>query len=276
MQHTPGKVAVTGGFGFIGRAVCAELGRRDFQIKVLDRANGHNVNDPGTWSSSLVDHRAVIHLAGVLGTAELFQQPYTAVDTNVLGTLNVLEACDRHHLGYVGITMPDVFPSIYTATKVCADRLASAYHNAYDLPVSKVRAFNAYGVGQKHGRGHPRKIIPTFATEAWAGRPIPIWGDGEQTVDLVHIDDLARLLVDALDHGDDVTFDGGTGVAFTVNRVAQMVLDITGSKAGVLHQPMRPGETPTEIVATGEGWDRLTWKPEFNSQRLAEVVESYR
>jgi hypothetical protein len=96
---------------------------------------------------------------------------------------------------------------VYTATKVAATRLASAYHHTHGLPVSHVRAFNAFGPGQAHGPGHPQKIIPTFAVEAWAGRPIPIWGDGNQTVDLIHTSDLARMLVDAIDHGDDVTFD---------------------------------------------------------------------
>ena len=201
---------------------------------------------------------------------------HEAIDVNVYGTLNVLDLARSCGASYVGVSMLAVFPSVYTATKLCADRLASAYHHAYGLPVSKVRAFNAYGPGQKHGPGHPQKILPTFATAAWAGRPIPIWGDGEQTVDLVHVQDLARMLVDALDHGDDVTFDGGTGVAMTVNEVARMVLEVTGSKAGVEHLPMRRGEVPTQIVASGEGWDRLGWKPGFSADRFAAAVESYR
>lgn len=276
------KVAVTGGRGFIGTAVCAELQRRGISYSVIDRASnrdwptGTDITNPMTWEQGLADHDAIIHLAGILGTAELFDRPYEAVHVNVLGTLNILEACEHYRLGYVGVSMLAVFPSVYTATKLCADRLASAYYHAYGLPVSKVRAFNAYGPGQKHGPGHPQKILPTFATAAYAGRPIPIWGDGEQTVDLVHVDDLARLLVDALGHGDDVTFDGGTGIPLTVNAVAEMVLAITGSKAGVEYLPMRRGEVPTQIVATGEGWDRLDWKPEFDPDRFATAVQSYR
>ena len=172
--------------------------------------------------------------------------------------------------------MPPVFPSVYTATKVCAGRLATAWHKFKGVPVSHVRAFNAYGPGQAHGPDHPQKIVPTFATEAWAGRPIPVWGDGTQTVDLVHTDDLARMLVDAVDHGDDVTFDGGTGVPFTVNQVARTVLAVTGSQAGIEYLPMRDGEEPTTIVADGEGWDRLGWKPEHSDAKFAAAVESYR
>jgi UDP-glucose 4-epimerase len=118
--------------------------------------------------------------------------------------------------------------------------------------------------------------VPTFAAAAVAGRPIPVWGDGEQTVDLIHAGDLARLLVDATAFGDDVTLDGGTGQAMTVNQVASMVLDITGSRAGTVHLPMRLGEVPAKIAAEGEGWDRLDWRPSFSPAKFAAAVESYR
>jgi UDP-glucose 4-epimerase len=265
-------VAVTGGGGFIGRAVTRELRSRS-QIPVsIDLPHGdvRALRELGDGVG------AVIHLAGVLGTHELFDAVHLAIDVNINGTARVLEAARRAQARYVGISMPPVFPSVYTATKLAAAGLERAYHHTHGLPVSRVRAFNAYGPGQKHGPRHPQKIVPTFAVEAWAGRPIPIWGDGEQTVDLVHVNDLARLLVDALGHGDDATFDGGTGQAFTVNEVAKMVLQVTGSNAGVEYLPMRRGELPTKIVATGEGWERLDWQPTFDLARFEETVAAYR
>jgi UDP-glucose 4-epimerase len=265
------RVAVTGSGGFIGRAVAAELHARGHQPVGVDLPHG----DVRTIRY-LGGVGAVVHLAGVLGTHELFDAVDLAIDSNVKGTANVLEAARREGAAYVGITMPNAFPSIYTATKVAAVGLERAYHHTYGLRVSRVRAFNAYGAGQKHGPNHPQKIVPTFATEAWAGRPIPIWGDGTQTVDLVHVDELARLLVDALGHGDDVTFDGGTGIALSVNEVADLVLGITGSTGGVEYLPMRRGELPTKIAATGEGWDRLGWRPSFDEVDFAKVVEFYR
>lgn len=265
------RVAVTGGRGFIGRPLLRELRNRGHQVWTLDLPR-HDVRT----LRSLGGADAVIHLAGVLGTHELFDTVDLAIDVNVKGTARVLDAARQAGAAYVGITMPAVFPSIYTATKMAATGLEHAYHHTYGLRVSRVRAFNAYGPGQKHGPGHPQKILPTFAVEAWANRPIPIWGDGEQTVDLIHTDDLARLLADALGHGDDATFDGGTGVAMSVNEVARRVLDVTGSTAGVRYLPMRRGETPTTIAAKGEGWDRLDWHPEFDEAKFAAAVESYR
>jgi UDP-glucose 4-epimerase len=200
----------------------------------------------------------------VLGTHELFDAPQLAIDINVTGTLNVLNACVTNDARYVGISMPPVFPSIYTATKLAAVRLASAYHHSHGLPVSHVRAFNAYGPGQKFGAGHPQKIVPTFATKAWASEPIPIWGDGFQTVDLVHVDQLAAVLVKAMKYGDDRTLEGGTGVAHTVNDVAQMVIALTSSSTAIEYLPMRRGEVPTHIVAEKPPRGVLpAWRPEL-------------
>lgn len=267
------KIAVTGGSGFLGQATVRAAEAAGHEAWSFDRAHGHDILGD---LAALRGADVVVHLAGMLGTSELFDSPEGAVHANVIGTLRVLRWCQENDAGYVGISMPPVFPSVYTATKVCATRLATAWHEAYELPVSHVCAFNAYGAGQKWGAGHPQKILPTFARAAWEGRPLPVWGDGEQTMDLVHSDDVGRMLVDAAQHGDDVTFDAGTGVAVTVNELASAVLDFTGSTAGVEHLPMRKGETPTRIVAQGEGWDRLEWKPEHSWSRIASVVEWYR
>lgn len=269
------RVLVTGGAGFIGRATETALIRADHDPIVWDVHEQGDIRDATAVEKAVGGCDAVIHLAGMLGTHELFDYVHEAVDVNVHGTVNVLTSCVRHDARYVGITMPQVFPSVYTATKVAATRLASAYHHTYDLPVSHVRAFNAYGAGQKHGPGHPQKIVPTFSVEAWAGRPIPVWGDGRQTVDLVHVDDLGRMLADALRFGDDEVFDGGTGFALTVNEVAELVLEHTGSKAGIDYLPMRRGEKPTQIVATGEGWQRLGWFPEWNPDWVRSTVDAY-
>lgn len=266
------KIAITGGSGFIGKAAARYASSKEIEVIFFDRPEHDVLGDLSVMKG--VD--TVIHLAGVLGTAELFDSAEYAVQTNVIGSLRVLQWCVENGASYVGISMPPVFPSVYTATKVCADRLATAWHLSKDLRTSKVVAFNAYGPGQKHGPNHPQKILPTFATEAWAGRPIPIWGDGNQTVDLVHVDDLGRMLVDAARFGDDEIFDGGTGVKLTVNEVAAHVLAVTGSKAGVVHLHMRAGEIPTQIVAEGRGWDKLGWKPEHNWDRVSECVHAYK
>lgn len=273
------KIVITGGRGFIGVATAQAAKAAGHDVVFLDRADGHDIRFKSNIKQLITyDVDRVIHLAGVLGTAELFDNPDIALDVNVYGALNLIKHCAELGIGYTAISMPPVFPSIYTATKICADRLATAYHNARGLKTSRVVAYNAYGAGQKHGRGHPQKIIPTFATEAWAGRPIPIWGDGEQTVDLIHVDDIAQVLVDATRYGDDDVFDAGCGYPLSVNEVAEFVIKITGSTAGVKYLPMRVGEVPTKIIALNPpNLDFAGLDPrEAQYTQLVDTINSYR
>jgi UDP-glucose 4-epimerase len=242
-------------------------------VIVFDRSERDDVLGP---LDKLAGADSVIHLAGKLGTSELFDDAESAIETNIIGALRILQWCEANGASFVNISMPPVFPSVYTATKVCTDRLATAWHLFKGVPTSKVIAYNAYGPKQKHGHGHPQKILPTFATLAWQNKPLPIWGNGQQTIDLVHADDVGRMLVEATYHGDDVTFDGGTGVAMTVNELADRIIRHTGSTAGKEYLPMRDGEVATHIVAEGRGWGLLSWRPELRWDDVYKAVESYK
>jgi UDP-glucose 4-epimerase len=248
------KIAVTGGGGFIGRRVIELAQAAGDMAWSFDRSDG---NDVMRSLNDLKGADTVIHLAGVLGTHELFSDPEYAVDINVVGSLRVMQWCIDNGAQYTGITMPDAFPSIYTATKIASQRLATALHHSRNLKCSHVRAFNAFGPGQKWGLDHPQKIIPTFIMAALKGEPLPIWGDGTQGVDLVYVDDVARILLEASTYQDNGVFDAGTGFSWTVNEVADMIETLTGAKYHRLHKAMRDGERPTRIVAKGDGWGRV-------------------
>lgn len=268
------RVAVTGSSGFLGTAVTVELTRRGHTWVGVDRSDGYDILGP-FLSERLATCDAVIHLAGVLGTEELFDRVDEAIDVNIKGTARVLQAAVAHGLRYVSITMTHVWDNIYQATHLAAENLAKAYWRHFGLAVSHVRAFNAYGPGQKLGK--PQKIIPTFASASWAGYPIPIWGNGQQVVDLVHSDDIARMLVDALDYGGFEFFDAGTGQPHRVIEVAAMVNKITGNEMGSRFHTMRKGEHEVnDLYAKGDGWDLLGWRPTFDYDRFRDTVEWYK
>jgi UDP-glucose 4-epimerase len=276
------RIAVTGSAGLIGRATTRIAEERGHEVVPIDRAHGIDILEAYTLAREIKGTDAVVHLAGTLGTSELFEQVEYAIGVNIYGTVNVLKAARDADAAYVGITMPQTpWRNVYAATKGCAVHLAEAFHHRYDLPVTHLRAFNAFGPGQAHGPGHPQKIIPTFAWNSWMGLPMPIWGDGTQTVDLVHVDDIASRLVNAAEgceecgHGE--TWDAGSGVESTVLSVAQAVGRITGNR-DVEHLPMRAGETEgTRLHARRFGpWPPQTWKPFVQDRRFRETVESYR
>lgn len=276
------RIAVTGGGGFIGAATIALAELRGHDAWCFDRADGNDIlgNLRGLKGAD-----AVIHLAGLLGTHELFDNPEEAVEVNVVGSLRIMEWCLANNSVYIGISMPDVFPSIYTATKVATIRLADALHHSRGLKVSHVRAFNAYGPGQKWGPGHPQKILPTFALAAWRNEPLPIWGDGSQGVDMIYVDDIARILLTAAEKTadgsmDNESIDAGSGTAIAVKDLAEFVIKTARSSSQLEFLPMRNGERPTWIFATGQGWGHLSmeegWRPELDWLKIAETVHWYK
>lgn len=271
------NILVTGGTGFIGSSVTELLRRVGHTVSVFDITLGNDIRDTDQVKEAVRGKDVVVHLSGILGTDELFDAAQQAVDVNIKGAVNVLEACVEYDSRYVGITMLTVFESVYTATKVSVERFASAYNYNFGLPVTHVRAFNAYGPRQAHGPGHPRKIIPAFSVEGWSNKPLTIWGDGTQIVDLVDVEDVARVFLDALNApGKCEVIDAGTCVPLTVNEVAAFVLEVTGSTAGVEHMPMRRGEKPTRVVSEGVGWEHLTFKPKHDELKLLKTIVSYK
>ena len=273
------KIAVTGGGGFIGTYVTEWGLDQGHQVWSFDTSNGKSILGD---LDHLGDAEAVIHMAGLLGTHELFEAVEEAIQVNVLGSARIMNWCLQHDAAYVGILMPDVFPSIYTATKIATHRLALALQHSEGLRMAHVRAYNAYGPRQKWGKGHPQKIIPTFAVNAWRRQPIPVFGSGLQTVDLIHASDIARMLVDATalaSSSGDIVLDAGTGVGLTVRAVAMSVARMTGWTEGedvvINRLPMRKGERETHIIADGQGWDLLDWRPRFDMKLLDETVDWY-
>lgn len=273
------RVAITGARGFLGRAVQARFERTGAAVVPIDAHDGHDVRDAETVARLTRNCDVVIHLAGILGTSELFERVTEAVDVNVVGTVNVLDACRANRAAYVGVSMPKCWPSVYQATKHCAVDLATAYHHAHGLRVAHVLAYNAYGPGQAHGPGHPQKIIPTFATCAHLGEPIPIWGSGNQTVDLIHVDDIAEVfygMAGAITASSEwpapQVAEAGSGVEVSVLDVARRVCEIADAPFRVEFLPMRAGELPeTRLCASRSafGVDPL------RDPRLAETVASY-
>lgn len=268
------RVLVTGGRGFLGRYLTRRLDAEGHLPVLFDSADGCDVRNAERVDAAVAGCDHVIHLAGLLGTAELFAVPHAAVAVNVTGTLNVLTACERHGAAYTGITMPSVWDNPYQATKRCARGFASAWHRHKGLPVSHVRAFNAYGAGQK--LRPVQKIIPTFAHAGWRGEPLPVWGDGTQQVDLVWAGDIAAMLVRAMEFGGDEVLDAGTGTGMPVGDVARQVIAMTGGRSVIEYLPMRQGEHEAKVVASGEGWGLAGWHPPARPDELERTVASYR
>ncbi|MEO8383455.1 MAG: NAD-dependent epimerase/dehydratase family protein, partial [Acidobacteriota bacterium] len=183
----------------------------------------------------------------------LVDDPSAAVDTNITGALNVFQGCrTARALGRdvtcVHITVGNHFmDNPYAITKSTSERFARMFNIEHGTDIRVIRVLNAYGPYQKH---QPvRKIIPTFIRAALLGEPVRIYGDGEQVMDMIHVRDVARILVEALFAPQvDGILSAGTGRRLTVNDIAQRVVDAAQSASQIDHLTMRPGEPERSVV----------------------------
>jgi UDP-glucose 4-epimerase len=271
------RIAVTGGAGFIGGHVVDELIARGHDPLVFDHmGRGHrddvlvmlgDTRDDTAVAELAAHAEGVIHLASVLGTQETVHNPRPAVTTNVVSGLNVFEACVQYGLPCVNIAVGNAgMANPYSASKTCVETLGQMYVRDRGLRLNQVRAVNAYGPRQAmaapYGPGKVRKIMPAFVARALTGADVEIYGDGHQVSDMVHVRDVARTLVNALEYaakGEIVPLvEVGPVEHHTVNQVATAVIRATGpyrtdiplddASSYVRHLPMRPGETPGAYV----------------------------
>lgn len=261
------KVLVTGGSGFIGQYVCRELLRMGHEPVVLDRYDRRalhgdvilgDVRDATAVTEAVAHVDGVIHLAAVLGTQETIENPRPAADVNINGSLNVFEAVTQYNVPcvYVGVGnhwMREHGAGAYTITKTCAEDLARMYVKHRGAHINIVRPVNAYGPGQSvgfpYGPSKVRKILPSFICRALTNCPIEVYGDGTQISDMVHVLDVARVMVAALGSAQtERPTEVGPIESVTVNEIAKLVIEIVG-KGKIEHLPMRPGEVPNAVVS---------------------------
>lgn len=250
------KILVTGGQGFIGGHVIQKLLDRGLQVLSLDRRAGKvnpgvtyftaDVRDQHAVDQAVFESDGVIHLAGILGTAETLQHIPETVEVNLSGTINVFEAIKKYKKPCVYITLPDVWHNPYAITKRTAKDFALLYNREFKTKINVVRAFNVYGEGQKFKP--VRKFAPSFIIRALQGQPLQVFGDGSQMMDLVYAGDTAEALIRALEIPETATevIDAAPGQGVSVIKVAQLIADELGAKIEYL--PMRPGETNKAII----------------------------
>lgn len=271
------RVAVTGSSGFIGSAVVRELTRRGTRVIPFDHPK--DVRDVDELRACLRTADGVIHLAGALGTSEIFGNEAGAVATNIGGAVNVYDVASDLDIPVVQIgTGHKGQPNPYAITKACAEDLGLARARYADAKINVVRAYHVYGPGQKAippwGKSTVRKMVPTFICQALADIPLEIYGTGEQLIDLVYVDDVAEVLVDALEGPYGQLIEAGTGKPTSVTDAAWDVLRAAhGSAFGrtVKLCPMRPGEPEDATVVAGSPRCSNPWP-----YKLAETIDHYR
>lgn len=254
---------VIGANGFIGRAITAKLRSRGHKVDCYGYSQGHkhppdidhlsytelDIRDRSAVLSAVTGAELLFHMGGVLGTHELNDMCHDAAMSNIVATINILDACVANNIQRVVYpAKPNIWFNTYTITKRASLDFMMLYKRRFSLDVRAVMLRNAYGPGQS--TGPIRKIIPHMMTQVTLGKPIEIYGAGYQPVDLIHINDLAEALVtagvnDALKTAN-WPIDTGRVVRMSVNDLATKIQDVVGRKIDIRHIPMREGEVESE------------------------------
>jgi dTDP-glucose 4,6-dehydratase len=305
------NVLVTGGAGFVGsHVVDAQLEDPETSVTVLDRLSTGgsranleqhegdprlrfvhgDVRDADAVGALVEEADAVIHAAAEAHVDRSIDEPAEFLSTNVIGTQVVLDACRDRDVRLLMVSTDEVYGpgdpaggsvdedrplsprSPYAASKAAADLLCQAYLATYGTNVMIVRGTNAFGPRQIE------RVVPTYAVTALEGRPIPVYGRGEQRREWLHVRDWVRAALLVLRRGDPGTvYNIGGGREVSNLELARAICRLAGAaESQISFVPDRPGHDFRYGVSS-ERVRGLGWRPEIGFEDgLAETVAWYR
>jgi UDP-glucose 4-epimerase len=300
------KTLVTGGAGFIGSNLVQLLLKEGHDVTVLDNlSSGYRVNlkpfpevrlligdvrDTSMVEQAVNGVEVVFHLAASVGNARSIEHPIIDAETNVLGTLNVLEAVRRQGVrkivfsssaGIFGelktlpiqedhLVEPD---SPYGATKLGAEKLCLAYAKLYDLEAICLRYFNVFGVNQRYDAYG--NVIPIFAHKLIFSQPITIFGDGEQTRDFINVRDVANAnSLAGMNRGVSGRFNLGSGSRITINELVKKMQGVSGLRTQIAYGPPRKGDVRHSLADISALSSAIGFRPQINfDEALREYMD---
>lgn len=311
------KILVTGADGFIGSHLTEELVKQGFDVKAFSLYNSFNtwgwldtlpqdimenvevftgdVRDPNGVRETMKGTDAVFHLAALIAIPFSYHSPDAYVDTNIKGTLNVLQAAKQLDLDKVLITStsevygtaqyvpideshPYQGQSPYSATKIGADRLAESFYRSFGLPVAIVRPFNTYGPRQS-----ARAVIPTIITQLLAGKEEIRLGSLTPTRDFNFVKDTAQGFIEI--YRSDKTVGEEINIAtqneISIGELAEELIKQINPQAKIVcdEERLRPEKSEVNrLLGSNEKIKMLTdWEPRFTFEEgLAQTIDFFR
>jgi len=259
----------------------------NFYFKKMDISEKSSIDAIGEWLPENVD--GAINLAARAGVRTSLTDPWVYVNTNMVGTLNLLELCRRRNIPkfvlastsslYAEKSEPPFKETYdtdhplqpYAASKKGAESMAYVYHYLYDIDVTVLRYFTVYGPA-----GRPDMVMFRFCQWIAEGKPVVINGDGEQSRGFTYLDDIARGTIQALAPvGYEVINLGGHEV-ITINHLVEMLEARIGKKAKITHHDFHPADVRTNQADVTRAGQILGWEPQIDLEEgVTRLVDWY-
>ena len=240
--------------------------------------------------ATAADPAAVINLAARAGVRQSVENPWVYFDTNVTGTLNLLDGCVRHGVGkfvlastssLYGADNPRPYRedantdrplSPYAASKKGAEALCYTYHYLYGIDVTVVRYFTVYGPA-----GRPDMSLFRFVQWISEDKPVLVFGDGRQKRDFTYVDDIARGTIAALAPLGYEIINLGSDEPVVLADAVTLVEELTGKQAQVHREPRHPADVLATWADIGKAEHLLGWRPQTRFREgVQNLVEWYR
>ena len=304
-----GKAAlVTGGAGFIGSHLVDCLIGNGYHVAVVDNLSSgklRNVNPAATFYHQDITQASlqeifqrenpdiVFHLAAQISVTESSRDPLTDGETNVIGTLRLLEASRRSGVekfiysstGGALYGDPLANPcseetlidplSPYGMSKFLGEKYVELYYRLHQVNYTILRYGNVYGPRQDpHGEAG---VIAIFSQAMCDGRQPQIYGTGDQERDFVFVQDVVRANMLAIEDGDRTIYNIGTGIGTSINELFMELRQITSYKWDAEHMPARPGEVYKIYLNSDKAFSELGWGPKSDLiEGLEKTIEFFR
>jgi UDP-glucose 4-epimerase len=267
------RIVVTGSKGFIGSKLCKVLRSLNHEVIEIDLSLGHNVED---WNDfeNLPKFDYLVHLAAKIFVPESFDKPRSFYQTNIIGTLNAIEACRVNDAKLIFFSSyaygaPDYLPideqhpiksfNPYSRSKIMGEDICKSYFADFGVKSIVFRPFNIYGPNQDS-----KFLIPSIIEQALQGS-ITL-KDNRPKRDYIYIDDIIDAVVKALDYepnGSDV-FNLASGKSFSVEEVVNYTKAIIGNEISVNYlNEHRPNEVLDTIAEISKAKELLNWEPKI-------------
>ena len=268
---------------------------KEYRLRKLQSMPGFTFYKLDISDKSIIDQLkgsifdGVINLAARAGVRYSVADPWIFVESNVLGTLNMLELCRQTGTRKFIVAStssiygedppyptPETAPSSqplqpYAASKKGAEAMAHAYHHLHHIDVTIMRFFTVYGPA-----GRPDLSIFRFVQWISEGRPVRVNGDGEQSRGFTYIDDITSGIIAALKPlGFEIINLGGHEV-ITINNLIKLIEDVVGRKAIIQYGPADPADMRSNWADVTKAGELLGWEPQFNLREgVKRLVEWY-
>lgn len=305
-------VLVTGAGGFIGSRLVEKLTLQGAHVRAFVRYTSRaeigllkqlpseiiekieiirgDLRDYNAVDQAVKGVDVVFHLGALISIPYSYVHPVETVQTNIDGTLNVLEACRRYGSKLIHTSSSEVYgtalyapideihplqgQSPYSASKIGADKLVESYFRSFGVPSVTIRPFNTYGPGQSN-----RAVIPTIISQALTANQVKL-GNLDAVRDFTYLDDTVDGFIKAVEAElwDGETYNLGTGIEISIGEIAEKIFKIIGKVPEILVDSTRLRPEKSEVMRlisnNAKAREKLGWQPEVDlDEGLARTIE---